>query len=244
MSHTRYNEALSAVDDSRGRVMEQLRTMGIADQRLLIYMGDNGFMFGGHRLIDKRVAYETSIRVPMLMHCPQLFSSGAVVGQVVANIDIAPTILGAIGLQKPPHVDGARFLPLGMGQEAPWREYFLYVYYWEKNVPHTPTQFALRGDRFKYITYYGLWDADELYDLRADPGETRNLLYYPDFAQTVKDMESKLYDMMTEFGGMEIPINAPRGRSQNKRLRSGGGKTAGNFPEPMVLDEPVHRNAQ
>lgn len=242
--YKRYNESLSAVDDSLGRVMNQLGEMGIADETLVIYMGDNGFMFGEHGLIDKRVAYETSIRVPMLMQCPELFQGGTVVDQVVANIDVAPTVMEAMGLEKPPHMDGQSFLPLGMGQEVPWREYFLYVYYWEKNFPHSPTQFALRGDRYKYITYYGLWDTDELYDLIEDPDESRNLLHDPEHAQTAREMETRLYEMMAELGGMEIPMNAPRGSSQNKRLRQRGGKKAADFPEPFVLDTPVHRNAQ
>ncbi|MYC68440.1 MAG: sulfatase [Acidobacteriia bacterium] len=242
--YKRYNEALSAVDDSIGRVMGKLEEMGVADETLVIYMGDNGFMFGEHGLIDKRVAYETSIRVPMLMQCPDLFEGGTVVEQVVANIDIAPTVFEAMGIKKPPHMDGQSFLALGQGREIPWRDYFLYVYYWEKNFPHTPTQFALRGDRFKYITYYGLWDTDELYDLQADPGETKNLLHDPAYANTAKQMETSLYEMMSELGGMAIPLNAPRGSSQNKRLRRRGGKKAADFPEPMVLDEPVHQNAQ
>lgn len=242
--YKRYNEALSAVDDSIGRVIGKLEEMGVADETLVIYMGDNGFMFGEHGLIDKRVAYETSIRVPMLMRCPDLFQGGTVVEQVVANIDIGPTVFEAMGIQKPPHMDGQSFLALGQGKEVDWRDYFLYVYYWEKNYPQTPTQFALRGDRFKYITYYGLWDTDELYDLQADPGETKNLLHDPAYADTAKDMEASLYEMMAELGGMAIPLNAPRGNSQNKRLRRRGGKKAADFPEPMVLDDPVHRNAQ
>ncbi len=242
--YKRYNEALSGVDDSIGRVMGKLEEMGIADETLVIYMGDNGFMFGEHGLIDKRVAYETSIRVPMLMHCPELFEGGTVVEQVVANIDIAPTVFEAMGVQKPPHMDGQSFLALGQGRDIEWRNFFLYVYYWEKNYPQTPTQFALRGDRFKYITYYGLWDTDELYDLQADPGETKNLLHDPAHAETARRMEDSLYEMMAELGGMEIPLNAPRGRSQNKRLRQRGGKKSADFPEPMVLDQPVHRNAQ
>ena len=242
--YKRYNEALSAVDDSIGRVMETLSEMGVADETLVIYMGDNGFMFGEHGLIDKRVAYETSIRVPMLMHCPALFKGGTVVEEVVANIDIGPTVMEAMGLRKPSHMDGQSFLALGKGEDIPWREYFLYVYYWEKNYPQTPTQFALRGSKYKYITYYGLWDTDELYDLESDPGETRNLLYEQAHAQTAQQMETRLFEMMAELGGMEIPMNAPRGRLQNKRLRSRGGKKGAEFPEPFVLDEPVNRNAQ
>ncbi len=238
-----YCEALIGVDDSIGRVMNQLEKMGIADETLVIYMGDNGFMFGEHGLIDKRVAYETSIRVPMLMRCPDLFEGGKVIEEVVANIDMAPTIMEAMGIKKPAHLDGKSVIPLLKGKEIKWRDYFLYVYYWEKNFPQSPTVFSLRGDRYKYITYYGLWDADELYDLQKDPGETNNLCYDPEFADIVKDMENKLYAMMDELGGMEIPMNQPRGNSMNKRLRSRGGQEASDFPNNTVVDEPLNKRA-
>jgi N-acetylglucosamine-6-sulfatase len=244
--YKQYCETLRGVDDSLGRILDELKALGIHDETLVVYMGDNGFMFGEHGLIDKRVAYETSIRVPMLMQCPDLFRGGTVVEQVVANIDIAPTVMEAMGLAKPPHMDGQSFLPLarGLPTSERWREHFLYVYYWEKNFPQSPTVFALRGDRYKYITYYGLWDLDELYDLQEDPGETRNLLQDPQHRPMAQAMEKRLYEMMEALGGMEIPVNAPLGGSQNKRLRSRGGDQAANFPEALVLDQPVHQNAQ
>jgi len=238
-----YCETLIGVDDSIARVMDQLTAMGIADETLVIYMGDNGFMFGEHGLIDKRVAYETSIRVPMLMRCPDLFKGGKVIKEVVANIDMAPTILEAMGLEKPAHMDGKSVIPLLKGKEIQWRDYFLYVYYWEKNFPQSPTVFSLRGDRYKYITYYGLWDADELYDLKNDPNEKNNLCYDPKYKKIVTEMEAKLYEMMEELGGMEIPMNAPMGGSQNKRLRSRGGQEASDFPNNTVVDEPLNKRA-
>ena len=236
--YKRYCEALCSVDDSIGTVLEQLKTMGIHDETLVIYMGDNGFMFGEHGLIDKRVAYETSIRVPMLVQCPELFDGGAAVEKMVANIDIAPTIMEAMGLEKPPHMDGESFIKLAQGKEIPWRDYFLYVYYWEKNFPQSPTVFSLRSDRFKYITYYGLWDTDEFFDIQADPEEQHNLIHDPAYKSQVKEMENRLYEMMNELGGMNIPMNQPRGNSNNKRLRSRGGESAADFPAATVLDEP------
>ncbi|GAB5402744.1 MAG: sulfatase [Aureliella sp.] len=236
-----YCEALRSVDDSIGTVMQQLKKMGIHDETLVIYMGDNGYMFGEHGLIDKRVAYETSSRVPMIIQCPELFDGGSVVEQVVANIDIAPTVLEAMGLKKPAHMDGQSFLPLAQGKSIPWRDYFLYVYYWEQNYPQTPTHFCLRGDQYKYTTYYGLWDSDELFDIQADPDEQNNLIYDPKFQQIAKDMQNRLYAMMDDLGGMEIPINPPRGRQQNKRLRDRGGVKAADFPEAFVVDEPLRK---
>ncbi len=242
--YKRYCETLCAVDDSVGRLLAELKQKGIHDDTLILYMGDNGFMFGEHGLIDKRVAYETSIRVPMLMQCPSLFKGGQTLEQVVANLDVGPTIMEAMGLARPPHMDGRSFLPLAQGRRVPWRENFLYVYYWEKNFPQSPTVFALRGERFKYITYYGLWDADELYDLQADPGETRNLLYDPAHRTTAQAMEKRLYAMMEELGGLEIPLNAPLGGSQNKRLRSRDGDKGADFPAPLVVDQPLNTNAK
>ncbi len=241
-----YCEALRSVDDSVGAVMDQLKKMGIYDDTLVIYMGDNGYMFGEHGLIDKRVAYETSSRVPMLMQCPSIVQGGTVVDEVVANIDIAPTVMQAMGLKKPPHMDGQSFLPLAQlplaqRKTIPWREYFLYVYYWEQNYPQTPTHFSLRGDQYKYTTYYGVWDSDELFDIRADPSEQNNLIHLQAYQKTKSRMQTKLYSMMDELGGMQIPLNPPRGRQQNKRLRDRGGVKAANFPEAFIVDEPISK---
>jgi len=236
-----YCEALRTVDDSIGSVMEQLKKMGIYDDTLVIYMGDNGYMFGEYGLIDKRVAYETSSRVPMLMQCPSLIKGGTVVDEVVANIDIAPTVMEAMGVKKPAHMDGQSFLPLAQGKSIPWRDYFLYVYYWEQNYPQTPTHFSLRGDQYKYTTYYGLWDTDELFDIQADPMEQNNLIHEPSYEKIRNQMQDRLYAMMDELGGMQVPLNPPRGRQQNKRLRDRNGVKSADFPEAFIVDEPLRK---
>jgi N-acetylglucosamine-6-sulfatase len=241
--YKRYCESLCSVDDSIGVVMDRLKKMGIHDETLVIYMGDNGFMFGEHGLIDKRVAYETSIRVPMLVQCPELFEGGGSVDKMVANIDIAPTIMEAMGLQKPEHMDGDSFIALTQGKDVSWRDYFLYVYYWERAFPQSPTVFSLRSDKYKINTYYGLWDTDEFFDIQADPMEQNNLIHSQDHKSQVTEMRNRLNDMMDELGGMNIPLNRNNGRSNNKRLRSRNGDKAANFPSNTVLDKPVNKNA-
>ena len=241
--YKRYCESLCSVDDSVGAVMDQLKKMGIHDETLVIYMGDNGFMFGEHGLIDKRVAYETSIRVPMLVQCPELFKGGSAVDKMVANIDIAPTIMEAMGLEKPPHMDGDSFIALTKGEDVPWREYFLYAYYWEKNFPQSPTVFSLRSQKYKYTTYYGLWDTDEFFEIESDPMEQNNLIRSPEHEAKRIEMEKQLYTMMGELGGMEIPLNAPASWSLNKRLRPRKGDKAADFPSDMVLDKPINKDA-
>ena len=242
--YRRYCETLLGVDDSVGRVLNQLKEMGLYDSTLVIYMGDNGFMWGEHGLIDKRVSYDASMRVPMMMQCPDLYQGGTVVEDMIGNIDIGPTVMHAAGLQTPDYMDGMSFLDLPNSKDSKWRDYFLYVYYWEKNFPQTPTQFALRGDQYKYISYYGLWDVDELYDIQADPGETRNLIADPQFQPVAKKMERRLYEMLGDAGGMDIPMNQPAGGSQNKRWAEKEGLHAADFPAALVVEEPLNKEAQ
>jgi len=233
--YKRYAETLLAVDDSVGRVMSWLEEKRLLDSTLVIYMGDNGFAFGEHGLIDKRTAYEESMRVPMLMQCPELFKGGTTIEQVVANIDIAPTLLEAAGLRPPANLDGRSFLSLGRqtgGATVAWRQELLYEYFWERNFPHTPTIHALRGDRYKYIHYHGVWDTDELFDLQEDPRETRNLLDSPDHRQVVREMNQKLFALLGSTAGLYIPLYPDRGGQSNLRHRGRSG--AATFPDRML----------
>ncbi|RUL88277.1 sulfatase family protein [Tautonia sociabilis] len=234
-----YCETLLGVDESIGRVLDTLQSKGVLDDTLVIYMGDNGFGFGEHGLIDKRVAYEWSMRVPMLMRCPDLFAPGTTVEQVVANIDIAPTILEAAGLAAPEHMDGRSFLQLAAGEEVQWRDALLYEYYWERNFPHTPTLFALRTDRYKFVRPHGLWDLDELYDLQADPMEARNLVFSPEHQEILQQLKRRLFEMLTETGGMTIPLYPDRGGSQN--LRNADGSPAAEFPDSLLRRVPPNQ---
>ena len=215
--YKRYAETLCAVDDSVGRVLEALRRRGELDSTLIVYMGDNGFAFGEHGLIDKRTAYEESMRVPMLARCPELLPRGRTVTPVVANIDIAPTFLSVAGVAKPGDMQGMNFLPVLQGNETAWRDSLLYEYYWERNFPHTPTIHALRGDRFKYIRYHGIWDLDELYDLQEDPLETNNLIENPKSAPIVADMNRRLFETLEQTGGMNMPLYRDKGQSMRRR---------------------------
>jgi N-acetylglucosamine-6-sulfatase len=83
-----------------------------------------------------------------------------------------------------------------------------------------------------------------LYDLKTDPTESKNLLYDPKFKSVATDMEKRLYAMMEELGGMEIPLNAPIGNSSNKRLKSRGGDEAADFPAALVVEQPLNVNAK
>ena len=234
--YKRYAETLMAVDESVGRVFDTLKQRGELDSTLVIYMGDNGFAFGEHGLIDKRTAYEESMRVPLLARCPELFPGGRTVKEVVAGIDIMPTVLDTAGAAAPTGLDGMSWLPLVRNQPVNWRKELLYEYYWERNFPQTPTIHALRGDRYKFIRYQGIWDIDELYDLQEDPLESRNLIFDPRHADLIKQMREHMFDLLEETGGMNIPLQRDRGSQQN--LRSPEKKRATDFPDELYRKPP------
>ena len=232
--YRQYMETLLAVDDSVGRVLETLKRKNLLESTLVIYMGDNGYAWGEHGMVDKRTAYEESMRVPLLVHCPELIRGGTVVSEMVANLDLAPTLLEAAGLQPPGGLDGRSFLPLLQGRSVPWRDRLLYEYYWEWNFPQTPTHHALRTTRFKYIRPHGLWDVDELYDLENDPHEIKNLAADPQHQARIKEMKTQLFAILKESGGMKIPMFEDRDAQMAKRLRTG--TPPATFPSHLLQD--------
>lgn len=216
--YRRYAETLLALDESVGRVLEFVDRSGLAENTVVIYMADNGFLLGEHGLIDKRNAYEESMRVPMLAYAPGLIKPGSRITSVVRNIDVAPTILELAGTRSGHDVDGRSVLPALRGEQAAAENELLYEYYWEYAFPHTPSTFALRGDRYKYIFYHGIWDLNEFYDLQTDPRERSNLINVPAYQKQIDQMRTRLFDRLEETGGMQVPLR--RGNWQAaERLR-------------------------
>lgn len=204
--YRRYAETTLALDESIGRVLDWLTENGLGEETLMLYMSDNGFSLGEHGLIDKRHAYEESIRIPMLAWGPGFVPQGEVVSGMVRNIDIMPTILDLAGVEPTRTVDGRSVIPLLRGETMESPGELLYEYYWEHAFPQTPTTFALRGDRYKYIYYHGVWDTQELFDLQTDPYEQHNLIDVPAFEDIEDAMRKRLWDRLEATGGMQIPL--------------------------------------
>ncbi|MBN1422763.1 MAG: sulfatase [Planctomycetes bacterium] len=223
--YTSYCEAVRGLDDNIGRIVEFLDRTGLAASTLLLYLGDNGFALGEHGFYDKRDAFEVSIRVPMLAYAPGLIAPGTKILRMVQTIDIAPSLLALAGADANamPAMDGRSFLPLLRGGGAPdaaripWRDEIFYEYYWEWNFPATPTTFALRTDRFKYIYYHGVWDIDGFYDLETDPYERHNLIDVPAHRDEIERMRGRLFDALEAAGPAAMPIRRPAGERLGQR---------------------------
>src|SRR5690606_30505280 len=121
--YQRYLETLQAVDESIVKVIDWVKERGLEKNTLVVYMGDNGFSFGEHGLIDKRHAYEESMKVPLLVKYPKQVKAGISLDQMVMNIDIAPTLLEIAGIdQMPEQIQGQSFLPVLKQENKEWRD--------------------------------------------------------------------------------------------------------------------------
>ncbi|NEU09339.1 sulfatase [Flavihumibacter sp. R14] len=216
--YRQYLETLLAVDESVERVIQWVKDNNLQDNTMVVYMGDNGFSFGEHGLIDKRHAYEESMRVPLLVWAPGLVKPKSVIEETIMNVDLAPTFLELAGIKKPAQMQGTSFIEPLKGNAVPWRNRVFYEYYWEAAFPQTPTIFAIRTDRFKYIFNYGIWDINELYDLQNDPYEMNNLIRDTSYQKTGLALKQELFDWLKETGGLQIPLKSQGGTRFDNRF--------------------------
>ena len=169
---------LQSVDDGVERMFDVLERSGRLDDTVFVLTSDEGYFFGEHGLsFERRLAYEESIRIPLLVRYPQLIVKGSVCEAMALNIDLAPTLLELAGTRRNGAMQGRSLAPLLKGQKAPWRNSFLVEYYSDKVWPRVANMGyrCLRGERWKYIQYTDLQGMDELYDLDNDPYELKNL---------------------------------------------------------------------
>jgi len=145
---------------------------------VIIYSSDNGYFMGEHTFLDKRLAYENSMRVPMLIRYPKMIKENTKITAQCLNIDIAPTILNLAGINKPDYMQGASMVNLLKGEkEQNWRDAILFEYYVDSYWPYAgPNQIAVRTENYKLVDAFLANDIDELYDLKKDPGEMNNLI--------------------------------------------------------------------
>jgi arylsulfatase A-like enzyme len=186
---------LAAVDDGVGRIVEALEQSGQLDRTLIVFTSDHGYFYGEHGLsVERRLAYEEAIRIPLLMRYPRLIPAGSVIDPIVLSIDLAPTLLDLGGATVPDDVAGRSLVPLLAGREWRPRTSFLIEYFTDTVFPRIRNMGyqAVRTERWKYIHYNELKGMDELYDLASDPFEMRNLIAEPAARADLEAMKAEL----------------------------------------------------
>jgi len=193
--------SLIAVDESLGKVIKTLEEIGELENTVIIYSSDNGYFMGEHTFIDKRLAYENSMRVPMIIRYPKLISKSSVVDEQCLNIDIAPTILDLAGVNKPSYMQGESMLKLISGKkDKSWRKSMLFEYYVDDAWPYAgPNQVAVRTNEYKLIDNFLEDDIDELYDLKNDPGEMTNLINDSSYDLVEKELREESIKLQKQY---------------------------------------------
>src|SRR5690606_35409977 len=149
-----YYRVLLSVDENVGRVLDELDAQNLTEDTIVVYTSDNGFFLGEHGLFDKRLMYEESIRVPLLIRYPFRIAPHADETHMVLNVDVAPTLLELAGVPVPGWMHGRSFVPLLEQQDVQWRDAFMYEYY-EYPAEHCVRKNrGVRTDRWKLIHYW------------------------------------------------------------------------------------------
>ncbi|MBI4876273.1 MAG: sulfatase [Acidobacteria bacterium] len=197
-----YYRCLMGAEDSVGRLFAFLEREKLLDDTIVFFSGDNGFFHGEHSLHGKMEPYEEALRVPMMVRYPRLIQAGQRCDAFVANVDLAPSILDLCGIKAPRPMQGQSWRPLVTGQNsAPRRDSFVYSMHGQE-AAH-PTVKALRTERYKLVVNMNPADKAELYDLKSDPRELKNLA--DGNRALVADLRGKLVTEMKKLDDPAVP---------------------------------------
>ncbi len=190
-----YYRLITEVDEAVGRLIDKLKEQGVYENTLIIYMGDNGYYEAERGLADKWYPHEESIRVPLIIHDPRLPEDrrGMTPAPMALNIDIAPTILAAAGLEIPSRMQGRDLAPLYLADTPPddWRDEFFYEHPTITNKHRIPSSLAVVRSDLKFVVYPE-WEHEELFDLVKDPTERNNVVDHPGYAEVAAAMRDRL----------------------------------------------------
>ena len=187
--------SLMAIEEGVGEILKALQETNRLDDTVIVLASDNGYFYGEHGLsVERRLAYEESIRMPLLVRYPRMIKAGTILDEFALNIDLAPTLLELAGLSPPAAIEGRSLVPLLKGPRNEWRTSFLIEYYSDKVFPRIQKMGykAVRNERWKYIHYLELDGMDELYDLKSDPYEMNNIINQQSAAKTLNEMKREL----------------------------------------------------
>ncbi len=201
-------EMLLAVDESLGRIFAILEESGRLDETVIVVLSDHGYFYGEHGLNEeRRLAYEESARIPLIVRFPAVAKAGLTPAEMVQTIDLAPTVLELAGVADPAPRHGRSLVPLLRGERPAWRDSILVEYYSDTVFPRIRNMGyrAVRTEQHKLIRYLELPGMEELYDLKADPYELDNLIGSDREASARPALEAELSRLRRETGDAARP---------------------------------------
>jgi arylsulfatase A-like enzyme len=195
-----YLACIAAVDKSVGEVLDFLKKNGLDKNTIVIYASDQGFYLGEHGWFDKRWMFEQSYRTPLLIQWPGITKPGSVNDDMVSNIDFAETFLDMAGVKVPSDMQGRSMVPVLKGKiPANWRKEHYYHYYEYPGSHMVKRHYGMSTERYKLIHYYYDIDEWELYDIKVDPQEMKNVYNDPAYASVKADLHKRLTKLMAKY---------------------------------------------
>jgi arylsulfatase A-like enzyme len=210
-----YLRCVAGVDRSVGTILAALDDRKLADDTLVVFSSDNGYFLGERGLIHKWLMYEESIRVPLVVRWPKSPAAprGRVHDQLALNIDVAPTLLDFAGVPIPEGTDGHSLKPLLAGTAERWRGHFFYEHHYRAPQHAIPPTEGVRTADWKYIVYPDQRPPfEELYDLRNDPREERNLADDPGHAARLAELRDLYRGEVGRLPPPVLPSPPPKGK--------------------------------
>ncbi len=186
-------------DRNMGAVWRELERQKIVENTSVVLSSDHGFFLGEHHLYDKRLMYEPSIRVPMMVRYPGKVKAGTKSDEMVLNLDMAPTLLEIAGLAVPGEMQGRSMMPLAEGKpDAGWRKDWLYEYYEYPGFENVRPCRGVRTARYKLVHFFLEPQEFELYDLHDDPDEMNNLYGKAGYEELTAHLKERLAALRAE----------------------------------------------
>jgi arylsulfatase A-like enzyme len=195
-----YTAVIKSVDRNVGRVLDYLQEAGLAENTIVVYTSDQGFYLGEFGWFDKRFMYEPSFRTPLLMRWPAKIASPRTVDSFVQNVDFAPTLLAALGLEIPEDMQGKNAMRVVENEPEDWLNEAYYHYYDYPAIHMVKKHYGLRTERYKLMHFYDDIDQWELYDLALDPQEMNNVYDVPEYTDIQNEMLERLAQKRQELG--------------------------------------------
>jgi N-acetylglucosamine-6-sulfatase len=184
-------------------MLAALEAAGRLDRTVVVVMSDHGYFYGEHDLNEeRRLAYEESARIPLIVRYPTVAKPGSTPAELVQTLDLAPTILELAGVADGTPRQGRSLLPLLRGAHPAWRDAVLIEYYSDTVFPRIRNMAyrAIRTGRHKYVRYLELPGMDELYDLESDPYELDNLMGSARGQALLPKLQAELGRLLRESG--------------------------------------------
>ena len=190
-------EHFSLTDAALGEVLDTLERTGLLDNTIVIYTADHGDILASNGgLFDKdSMLTEETMSIPLAIRWPGVTKGDCIRDIIVSNMDIVPTVLEMAGIPAPSHMDGESLVGLLKGTQEVWRADWMAEHFGHKN--YNLIQRVLYWQDYKYVAH--LDDSDELYDLKADPFELKNLTEEPLHRHVLIELQGRLAARMREF---------------------------------------------